>query len=270
MKKFVAMMMVAVMMLTTAAFAESTNFTPSVSGKPAPVIVPSKGETSGETSEGGEYIAVIRHPEEREHENVYIPDGGHVVITAVVERHEVEDEQIKERLDTGYNVILDALHVGELIAADPDAVQIPDGETDAETVPGAEPTEAPVVLLAEQLDQRLIELEHEHLDHQDLIVKELFDVAVYGDYLVELDDEENKLEITVAPDINVDEMFITLYSEDGLTWELLPIEDVIVNEPVNEDDVKTLTLRMRGVGLIAFLVEFDEEIHLEDAVLSPN
>lgn len=219
---------------------DSDNFTPSVSGKDAPEIVTFEG-TDGET-----YVAYIYN--KMGDEKIGVPDRNYIVITAVSERDYVIDIQTHEHLEWSYDRILEAEDVGDLFTEHDLSLIIPDHEHG--TIAG---------LLDETLTKMGVDATHDQL-----VVKDLFEVSAYGDYLHLLYDEDYYLELTLKTDFDPDMPVIVLHSPDSKHWHVHPIEEFAVNE--NGE----ITLNMYDLGAVALLVLAEDDLNPETAVQSPN
>lgn len=214
------------------------NFTPSVTGKPAPEVVPVVD------ADGNTYIGII-HGADGEPE-MKVEDNNYIQITAVAERDYVGDIQTHEHLEWAYDSILAAEDVGDLYTTHGDDVKPEDEHA----------------TLADALDAVLAEMGL-GITHDRLVVKDLFEVSAYGDYLHALYDEDHYLEITFYTKIADSTPIIVIHSKDSVHWHVHPIDEYIVHE-----DGK-VTLKMYDLGAVAFLVEAVEEINAETAVQSP-
>ena len=213
-----------------------TGFTPSVTGKPAPELVEAEDE-SGEPYIG--YISVMVSAEDGEatFEKVYIPNRNYVLVTPVSECDYVADIQTHEHLEWAYDIILNAENAGAL-----------------PTVGG---------VLADAMNAELAANGFE-LTCDQMVVKDLFEVTMYGDYVEYMYDENNYLCVTFNVGRDADEPFIVMYSADSVNWNVLTGDNVKVN------DNGSVTLKLYDLGAVAFLVEGDAEIDAEAAVQSPN
>lgn len=219
---------------------ESRNFTPSVSGKSAPQIVTIPG------TEDEIYVGYIRN--RAGDMEIPVPDKNYIIITAVSERNYTGDIQTHEHLEWAYDDILEVEDVGDLFTEHDLSVVIPDHEHG--TIAG---------LLDEELARRGLDLTHDRL-----VVKDLFEVSAYGDYLHPLYDEENYLEVTFEANLDPDKPLVVIHSMDSVHWHVHPAEDAVIHSD------GTVTLRMYDLGVVAFLVESEEEVDAETAVQSPN
>lgn len=211
---------------------ESGNFTPSVAGKPAPELEIIPGE------DGEEYVGVIGNTVDET--KVLVPNRNYIVVTAPAESDYNHDIQTHEHLDWAYNTILEAEHVCDL------------------------PSDSHEGTIAEDLTARIEELGLE-LTCEELVVKELFEVSAYGDYLHYLYDENYYIDLTFLTDLDADKTVIVLHSPDSVHWHLHPIEESIVHENGK------ITLRMFDMGTVAILVEAADYVQtLEAPVQSPN
>lgn len=246
MKKFFALVVMLAMLIAPAATGEeATNargagkFTPSVSGKPAPEIVP------GIAPDGSFFTGIIRNLEKAW--EIFVTDGESFLVTAVGQLEQLVDEEVRERLEAAFKAILEAKNVGELFAV---------------PAPGALPTDEPE-FIADQLDRRLMEMNTD-LTHEDLMVKDLFDVNVKGEYRDFLKEEDSKMEVSFMAAVKAEDPFVAISSEDGVHWQVFSAEDAVVNEN------GSVTMQMQNSGVVAFLVESEEELNAETAVQSPN
>lgn len=219
---------------------ENTNFTPSVSGKSAPQIVPFEGE------DGEVYIGYIRNNEGSV--EIAVPDRNYIHVTAVAERDYIVDIQTHEHLEWSYDSILAVEDVGELFTEHDMSIVIPDHEHGT---------------IAGLLDEALAEMGYS-LTHDQLVVKDLFEVSAYGDYLHHLYDENYYLEIALDADLDPSKPLVVIHSPDSKHWHVHPIDEFAVNED------GAVTLKMYDLGAVAFLVEAEEELNPVTAVQSPN
>lgn len=219
---------------------EAAIFTPSVSGKAAPEIVTSKG-ADGETNVG--YIRNNAGDLE-----IPVPNKNYIIVTPVSKRDYVVDIQTHEHLEWGYDSILGAENVGELF-----------GEHDVNDVISADEHST----IASLLDEVLVKMGVE-LTHEQLVVKDLFEVTAYGNYLEYLYDVNNYLEITFDADLEPGQSLAVIHSHDSVHWHVHPIEETVVNAD------GTVTLKMYELGVVAFLVEAEENTDTENLVQSPN
>lgn len=217
-----------------------SKFTPSVSGKTAPQMITFTGE------DGEVYIGYIRN--DTGDMEIAVADRNYILITAVAERDYVVDIQTHEHLEWSYDSILEVEDVGELFAGHDENEIIPDSEH---------------MTIADALDNILAEMDCD-LTHDQLVVKDLFEVSAYGDYLHYLYDEYYYLEVTFDTSFDADEPLVVIHSPDSKHWSVLANEDVRVNSD------GTVTLKMYDLGSFAFLVEAKEDITGEAAVQSPN
>lgn len=217
-----------------------SNFTPSVSGKSAPQMVTFEGE------DGEIYVGYIRN--QAGDVEILVPDKNYIIITSVAERDYIVDIQTHEHLEWSYDSILEVEDVGELFTEHDASVVIPDHEHG--TIAG---------LLDETLAQMGLDLTHEQL-----VVKDLFEVSAYGDYLHHLYNEDYYLEVTFDTDLDPDKPLVVLHSADSKHWHVHPIEE----SKLNADS--TVMLKMYDLGAVAFLVEAEETVDAETAVQSPN
>lgn len=210
----------------------SDNFTPSVSGKPAPTIEIITG------TDGEEYVGVIGN--NNDDTTVQVPNRNYVIVTAPAGRTYNFDIQTHEHLDWAYMGILEAENVGAL------------------------PSDSHEGNIEADLNERLQEMGLD-LTCEQLVVKDLFEVSAYGEYLHYLYDENYYLEITLETDLDSSKPVVVIHSPDSVHWHLHPIGE----SEVHEDG--RITLRLYDLGTIALLVEADDVLmNVENAVQSPN
>lgn len=203
------------------------HFTPSVSGKPAPTVVAQMDE------EGQVCVATIKN---RNSTHVTpIPNESYLIVTPVSERDFVVDIQTHEHLEWSYDDILAAETYDEMqtgIGAEIDAILKNNGF---------------------------------ELTHTDMVVRDLFEITIYGKYVDYFYTEGAYLEITFKEAQAANEPLVVLFSNDSVNWHTVPAEDVQINEN------GTLTLRLDKLGTVAFLVERTEVLPSADvAVTSPE
>ena len=207
------------------------HFTPSVSGKPAPSLVGSVGEN--EEIYSGYIVHMVSGSK------TPVPNEGYLIVTPLAERDYIADIQTHEHLEWAYDEILNAETLGELSAT------------------GHE------MGLAADIDQRLAEM-NAGLTHKDMIVRDLFEVSVYGKYLDYFYDENNRAELVFDAGIAQGASLIVAVSGDSATWHILPQEDVVV------DGEGMVTVRMHELGTVAFLVDAATTLQTTGgAVVSP-
>ena len=205
------------------------HFTPSVSGKEAPEVITFSG------TDGEKYSAYIRNSAGAV--ITMVPDKNYIVTTAISESLYTADIQTYEHLESNFGDIITAENVGVLksdkaegtIAADLDAA-----------------------LAAMNLD----------ITHEQLVIKDLFEVTAYGDYVDYMYDEGSYLEVTFDAKLDPSKPLVVIHSADSVAWHIHPAEEVKVAAD------GTVTLKMYDLGAVAFLVE--AEIAEAGAVQSPN
>lgn len=208
-----------------------SNFTPSVSGKEAPglIIVIDK--------DGTEYAAYIRSVDGEV--EIAVPNKNYIVVTSVAERDYVMDIQTHEHLEWSYAAIQAAENVGALVS---------DNETGT---------------IAVDVDAAL-EAMNAGLTHEQLVVKDLFEVSAYGDYVDYLYNDDYYLDIVFDANLNPEKPLVVIYSADSVHWNVHPAEFVTVHED------GSVTVRMNDLGSVAFLVEEEVSVDAQTAVQSPN
>lgn len=96
----------------------------------------------------------------------------------------------------------------------------------------------------------------------DMIVRDLFDVSLYGEYKAVFAQEGATVEVTFDADIDSAKDFAVLCSHDFATWHTIAAENVSVNAN------GTVTVKLAEAGALAFAVEADDTV--EGGVVSPN
>jgi len=160
---------------------------------------------------------------------VEIPE---LVITALSERDKAIDILTHEHLEWAYDAILAAEDVGDLKASETENI-------------------------AAAIDAAL---EGTGLDHSKVVVKELFELSLYGANIANLYVEGNYTMVTLAVDVDLEAPFVVLCSHNSDNWHVVDAENVTINAN------GTVTLRLLDLGSIAFLVEAEADA----AVVSPN
>jgi len=215
------------------------NFTPSVSGKGAPQLVKKQG------TEGQWIAGTIRNSVTQEF--VEVPDANYIIITPFAGRDYNVDIQTHEHLEWAFDSILEVEDVGELYTEHDMSQPLEDHEHG--TIAG---------LLDETLAQMGLDLTHDQL-----VVKDLFEVSVYGDYVHYLQDPNNYLDVTFDTDLDPENPAVVLHSYDSKHWHVHPIEEFVINAEGQ------MTLQMYDIGVVAFLVEAEESVNPDTAVQSP-
>lgn len=203
-------------------------FTPSASGKPAPEVVPYDGET----------IAYIES--KISDEKTAIKDDGQLIITPLSERDYVVDIQTHEHLEWAYKAIVEAENLGALTAKNTDTT------------------------FGEQINAALQAMGTD-LTYEDMIVRDLFEITLYGENLEKFYDENNFITLTFAVDVSADEPLLVMVSDDSAAWYTLPAENVQVNND------GTITVHLPDLGAVAFVVEsLNDAADMTNAVMSPG
>lgn len=200
------------------------NFTPSVSGKLSPNLVTRYAES------GEPYVGMISGVEGEE--GIRVPDTNYIWVTATAERDFNYDVQTHEHLEWAFDSILHAENVGEL------------------------PSDSEDGTIAAALNETLAQMGLD-LTPDQLVVKDLFEVTAYGDYVHYLYDEDHYVEMTFETDLDPEQPAIVLHSKDSVHWHIHPIEEAEVHED------GTITLRMYDLGAVAILVE-NQQLPLAD------
>lgn len=214
----------------------AASFTPSVVGKFAPGLV-------GFLGSGGE-LFIGRISDDDGNVVIEVPDRNYVLSYSVAERKLVLDIMTYEHLDWAYNSILEAGSVGNLYTENVNA----EDEADLTLAAG----------LNEYLKQMGFDLTHEQL-----VVKDLFEVSAYGDYLHYLYDDTYSLEVTFAANVDPEKPLVIIHSADSEHWHIHDHNDMTINPD------GTVTLKLYDLGVVAFLVEAETEVDETGAVQAP-
>lgn len=205
---------------------ENGPFTPSASGKTAPTIVYTEGEA------GEEFAGTIVYTESETAKEVPLPESR-LVVTPLAERDFVLDIQTHEHLEWAYDDILTSEKISMLEEG-----------------------------LAEAINKQLADAKFE-LDCDALLVRDLFELTVYGEYLEYFYQEDAQLTITFEANADQDEPFVVLFSSDSVTWQLLDAENLTIHANGN------VTLKLHELGVVAFLTENPQAMFGADAVQAP-
>lgn len=92
-----------------------------------------------------------------------------------------------------------------------------------------------------------VKKEYPKLTEHQLVVKDLFHLAVYGTYKDHFEKPNNHIYLTFKVDISKTEPFYVLFCEDGGNWEMIQPQYVIRNSD------GTVTVRFDKTGAVAFL-----------------
>lgn len=221
MKKFLSLILalcLAAMMVSAVAEA---SFTPSVTGKAAPVLVPF--EENGQSYVGRILNAAL------ETIGLIPAEGIKVTPLAEAEAEAAKDPQAYVLLRWAYDALCTAEDVGAFETLDK----------------GVKTT------VGEVINAQLTAKETE-LTYADLTISDLFDLAMSDSYYQILKaDEANKVQLTFETKLEKDAVVIVLFATAEDVWNVVDAEDVVVNED------GTLTVRLNDVGAIAFMVEGD-------------
>lgn len=204
MKKVVVLLVAVALMVAMTVPAFASGFTPSVTAKPAPTVVPQIG------SDGKEYDAIIRDADGNVVADV---PNGYLIVTPVSEA-DIAAAEIKSRLETAYQTIQSASSLTELNG---------------------------------QLEQTIKEIAPD-ISADDLVVRDLFDVALMGDYAQYL--QEPGSTITVRFELSADSALLlaVLGSMDGVTWS-------IVSDDLIGRDGYIVEIVLERLGVFAFVFD---------------
>lgn len=199
----------------SAANEQNVGFTPSVSGKAAPDVLPPKGAAAN---------IVARIYNEMDEMIIEVPDEGYLIVTPVSRRDAAEDKEVRERLNWAYNQIKTTPHIGDLPA---------EGMTTC----------------AESID-RILDNSGFDLTSEDLVVRDLFDASLYGTaYVDSLNDDGHYIEITFDMAVRPNDPLVFLVSNDNKTWKALDSDAYKVNAD------GSVTVYLEEMGTIAVLVD---------------
>lgn len=217
---FVMAMVILVSLVGTALAAEGV-FTPSVTAKPAPeIVVKNENANAGADTEAKVEAPVIEVVDIKAAEEVQVDtfEVVHVEVTPVAEKDEVHvEEEVKVALTEAYEVL--------------SAPEVKLDEVMPELVN--------VVAEAAKEDASL-----KSLNVNELVVKDLFNVAVSEQLTKVLEVEGNAVKLTFDAKITENQFVAVMVCVDG-KW--IPVDFVI-----NEDG--TITCTMEVVGVVAILV----------------
>ena len=207
---------------------DTSIFRPSVTGKPAPQLKTDVDE-NGEVVVGYIYTTVTTDP-------VIIRLDDHLVITPVADSAYVEDITTHEHLQWSYDSMLAAGAIDKL---------------------GDE--------LDEKIDAQLADAGFD-LGYEDLVMRDLFEITIYGDNLELFYDENNMMELTFEEtEVKPGDALVVMHSFDSIEWHVAPAEQVTIN------DDGTVSVKLDGLGVVAFLVEKPETLpDADQAVSSPE
>ena len=202
MKKVVVLLIAAALMVAMTLPAFAAGFTPSVTAKSAPTVVPQIGP------DGKEYDAIIH---DANGDVVAYVSKGALIVTPL-SRADAATAEIRSRLETAYLTIQSASSLIELNS---------------------------------QLAQTIKEISPD-ISVDDLVVRDLFDVALMGDY-----DLASGTTITIRFDLDADSALLlaVLGSQDGVTWSIIP------NDDITRSGDYTVDLVLERLGVFAFLYD---------------
>ena len=205
MKKVVVLLIAAALMVAMTLPAFAAGFTPSVTAKSAPTVVPQIGP------DGKEYDAIIRDA----NGNViaYVPKE--YLIVTPVSGADAATAEIRSRLKTAYQTIQSASSLIELNS---------------------------------QLAQTIKEISPD-ISVDDLVVRDLFDVALMGDYASYLLTSGTTITIHLELDADSALLLAVLNSQDGVTWSIIP------NDDITRSGDYTVDLVLERLGVFAFLYD---------------
>ena len=97
----------------------------------------------------------------------------------------------------------------------------------------------------------------------DLVVRDLFEVSVYGDSVDTL--ANGNVAVTFESGLAAGDTLVVIYSSDAANWQVVPAENVVLNND------GTVTVTLPALGAVAFLVEAPEYLlNADQAVSSPE
>lgn len=186
----------------------NNNFTPSVSGKPAPGVM---------TAE--DHAALIK---DTAIEEVIGVPATELIITPVADRDYVPDVRIHGGLEWAYEKIRTAPSLNEL------------PEVTAEGLGAA-------------INQVLADM-GSNLTYAEMIVRDLFDVSLFGDLRAAVAQDAKYLNVTFDMGLEAGAVVVALTSSDNVHWTVLPASDVTVNAN------GSVTVNLHDLGTVAFAV----------------
>lgn len=210
---------------------DNGNFTPSVAGKLTPDLVVEYDENNEA------YVGTIY--DDQGEAKAKVPNRNYIWVTVTAERDYNHDVQTHEHLEWAFEGMKVVADVGEL----------PSDSTDG--------------TIAAEIDEMLVQMGLD-LVHDQLIVKDLFEVSAYGDYLEYLYNEGYSLELTFTTELDPEMPVVVIHSADSVQWHVHPIEEATVHED------GTITLRMYNLGTVAILIENPNyQLNAEEMVTAP-
>lgn len=203
------------------------HFTPSVQGKPAPEVILDFEGNAGTIKTVETTTSTTT--------TIPVPNDGRLVITSVADKDDAEDLIVREHLDWAFNTIKATDDLGMLTAAD-----------------GSELSAA---------INAVLEAMNAGLTASDLVVRDLFEVSLYGELLNTFYANDSELIVSFDLGLAQGDALVVLTCADGASWKVLPAEKVTVNAD------GSATVALAELGVVAFLVENAEAA--EAAVMSP-
>lgn len=188
----------------------NNNFTPSVSGKPAPDVM---------TAE--DHAALIK---DTVIEEVIGVPATELIITPVADRDYVPDVRIHGGLEWAYEKIRTAPSLNEL-------------------------PEITAAGLGAAINQVLADM-GSNLTYAEMIVRDLFAVSLYGDLRAAVAEDAKYLNVTFDMGLEAGAVVVALTSSDNVNWTVLPASDVTVNAngsvTVNLHDLGTVAFAVNA------------------------
>lgn len=106
----------------------------------------------------------------------------------------------------------------------------------------------PIAEIIPEFEEKLTEV-YPDAKPEEMVVKDLFDVALYGTYAEYLAEDGNTLSIIFDAGINKDAPFVAVFSADGKNWSV--VESSLIKHLENGQ----VEIVLSEPGVVAFLVE---------------
>lgn len=224
MKKLVPLFLTFAMTMMAATPASAVSFTPSVEQKEAPEVVTVTGDS------GDDVAAVIQ---DAQGETVSEVPYGELIVTPVSQTSEA-DEDITTNLENAYTQITSVSSLLEL-------------STDVEDV----------------LYDYSLEV-GDDVTVDDLVVRDLFDVTVRGEYADHLAVDGHSIAIRFSLNLDPSAFLMVLHNYQGDEWEVIP------NDRVTRYDNGDVSVAFYSLSPVAFVVDGAEVALDPNAPQSPQ
>lgn len=228
MKKFAVSLIVSALMtaslFSTAAFA--AEFTSSIENKGAPSV------TMMTDQSGQQAAAIIKDADGNE--VIGVPDGD-LIVTPIAKAHEASSD-IREKLENAYGQIKSAATLDDLAAGLSNAVH--------------------------QLSSGVVP---EYADFNgDLVVRDIFDVSVYGTYADYLAIEGNTITVTFDLGLDSNAFLAVLHNYSDSNWEL------ISSDRIERHSNGNVSVTFDSLSPVAFVVDNGEVAIDTNGPVSPQ